>query len=157
MEANNEKTGVVPQDPCGASRGRGIQSAGVAVGHADTDQLVIDNCTGGCNPGSPGTSMGTVVRTPGATCPESRPCHGNPRFPATLCKYRSSRNNHWNLTGEPTIALVASTIRHVFGRWSFNHQQAGAFTKTASKISCTRSQYQVTVLAVRCGSCDFRY
>ena len=32
------------------------------VAMADTVyQLTVDNCTGGCNPGSPGTSMGTVT------------------------------------------------------------------------------------------------
>jgi hypothetical protein len=36
---------------------------GGAVGSAKADtiyNLTVDNCTGGCNPGSPGTSMGTV-------------------------------------------------------------------------------------------------
>ena len=30
---------------------------------ADTYQLTVDNCSGGCNPGAPGTSMGTITVT----------------------------------------------------------------------------------------------
>jgi len=30
---------------------------------ADTFYLTVDHCTGGCNPGAPGTSMGTVTLT----------------------------------------------------------------------------------------------
>jgi hypothetical protein len=38
-----------------------LGAALVPSASADTYNLTIDNCTGGCNPGSPGTSMGTVT------------------------------------------------------------------------------------------------
>jgi hypothetical protein len=35
--------------------------------HATVYQLTVDNCTGGCNPGAPGTSMGTVTTSGSGT------------------------------------------------------------------------------------------
>jgi len=79
--------------------------AGMA--HATVYQLTVDNCTGGCNPGAPGTSMGTVTTTPGA---------GNTLTiavvlvsPLEFVNTGLQETIDFNLSGTPTLSAFSST------------------------------------------------
>ncbi len=80
---------------------------GVPGVRADTFQLTVDNCTGGCNPGTPGTSMGTVTLTQNGT--------NDVQITITLVSPLEFVNTgihetvDFNIVGTPTIALASTS------------------------------------------------
>src|SRR6185503_19446168 len=73
--------------------------------HADSINLTVDHCSGGCNPGAPGTSMGTVTVTQNGT--------NDVLFTVDLVSPLKFVNTglqntfDFNIKGTPTISLVS--------------------------------------------------
>jgi hypothetical protein len=77
------------------------------LAHATTYQLTVDNCTGGCNPGAPGTSMGTVVVTGQGTT--SLTVVITLVSPLQFVNTGLQQTIDFNLLGSPTVALGSTS------------------------------------------------
>lgn len=84
--------------------------AGAGLAHASTYQLTVDNCSGGCNPGPPGTSMGTVVVTGSGTT--SLTITVSLVSPLEFVNTGIVNTIDFNLTGTPTLSGFSSTNSH---------------------------------------------
>jgi hypothetical protein len=72
-----------------------------------TYQLTVDNCTGGCNPGAPGTSMGTVTVTD--TVANTVTVTVSLVSPLKFVSTGLGGTVVFNLSGNPTITGFSST------------------------------------------------
>lgn len=82
---------------------------GVPVVRADSFQLTVDHCTGGCNPGSPGTSMGTVTLTQDTTGGNGVTITVSLVSPLEFLGSGLQETIDFNILGTPTIALGSTT------------------------------------------------
>lgn len=80
-----------------------VALVGVGAAHADQFNLTIDHCSGGCNPGTPGTSMGTVTLTQNG----SNDVLITVALVSPLQFVNTGLQNtiDFNITGTPTISL----------------------------------------------------
>jgi hypothetical protein len=75
--------------------------------HAAVYQLTVDNCTGGCNPGPPGTSMGTV--TTSGTGTNTLTVTVALVSPLRFVNTGLDQTIDFNLAGNPTITSFTSS------------------------------------------------
>jgi len=83
----------------------GVLALGSSIASADTYQLTQDHCTSGCNPGSPGTSMGIItVQQNGANDVEITV---DLLSQLELVNTGLQNTIDFNIVGAPTIALAS--------------------------------------------------
>ncbi|HEX4997636.1 MAG TPA: PEP-CTERM sorting domain-containing protein [Terriglobia bacterium] len=80
-------------------------------------QLTVDNCTGGCNPGPPGTSMGTVTITD--TVANTVTVQISLVAPLQFVNTGLQETVDFNLAGNPSITLTPN------GSWALASSTAG--------------------------------
>jgi len=92
----------------------GLMMASMAAAHADVYQLTIDNCSGGCNPGAPGTSMGTITVTQTAAQLALNEVQIDVALVSPLMFINTGLHDtiDFNIIGTPTIALVSTSNTH---------------------------------------------
>jgi hypothetical protein len=89
-----------------------LMLGGPAV-RADTFQLTVDNCTGGCNP-SPGSSMGTVMLTQDTTGGTGVTIVVTLVSPLEFVSSGLNDTIDFNIVGTPTISLASTSNTNFF-------------------------------------------